>query len=64
MENEILKIVASQGAYAVLFVFLLFYVLKENAKREAKYQNTIEKLTDNLGIVEDIRKDVEYLKNK
>lgn len=36
MEAEILKVAASQGLWAVLFVALLFYVLKHNEKRECR----------------------------
>ena len=41
MEIEVLKFAASQGLWAVLFVALLFYVLKENSKREEKFQEII-----------------------
>lgn len=34
MENEIIRMVASQGVFAIFFAYLLFYVLKENSKRE------------------------------
>ena len=45
MQNEVFKIALQNGIFAVLFVFLFFYVLKENAKREAKYQEIIKKLS-------------------
>lgn len=53
----------SQGLGYGLFVFLLVYVLKTSGEREKKYQDIIEKLTDNLDIVEDVQKDVEEIKN-
>lgn len=31
------------GIFASLFTFLLLYVLRENSKREAKYQTVIDK---------------------
>lgn len=31
------------GIFAALFTFLLLYVLRENSKREAKYQSAIDK---------------------
>lgn len=31
------------GIFAALFTFLLLYVLRENSKRECKYQTVIEK---------------------
>lgn len=64
MENEIVKTIASQGAWALLFVWLLFYVLKENSKRENNYQETINKLADNISIIEDIKEDVKEIKTK
>lgn len=56
--EELIKIAAPNGLYAVLFVFLLFWVLKENSKREDKYQDTIGKLADKLTVVETIQKDI------
>ncbi|XZL11579.1 BhlA/UviB family holin-like peptide, partial (plasmid) [Clostridium perfringens] len=38
MDSELFKLMATQGAFS----YLLFYVLKENSKREDKYQNIIE----------------------
>jgi predicted MPP superfamily phosphohydrolase len=43
MSEEIIKLAANQGLWAVLAVVLLFYVLKQNEKRETGYQNTISK---------------------
>ena len=70
MENEIIKVAASQGIWAALSVFLIFYILKAQEKRdirqeerEKNYQEIIAKLTDKLDIVEDVKKDVEDIKN-
>ncbi|EJO5349322.1 bacteriocin [Clostridium botulinum] len=52
MESEILKLVATQGAFAILFSYLLFYVLKENSKREQKYEEIIQKFSDYLPHIE------------
>jgi uncharacterized protein YlxW (UPF0749 family) len=69
MENEILKAALSQGIWAVLSIFLLFYILKAQEKRDAKqdereknYQTVISHLTDNLRVVDEVKKDVEGLK--
>ncbi|WP_300924826.1 BhlA/UviB family holin-like peptide [uncultured Clostridium sp.] len=64
MENEIVKTIASQGSWALLFVWLLFYVLRENSKRENNYQETINKLADKISIIEDIKEDVKEIKTK
>lgn len=44
MEGEIIKLVASQGVFAIFFAYLIFYVLKENSKHEGKYQEIISDL--------------------
>lgn len=59
MENEILKLVATQGAFAILFSYLLFYVLKENSKREQKYQEIIRTFSDYLP---NISSNVDFIK--
>jgi hypothetical protein len=61
IENEIIKLIATQGAFAILFSYLLFYVLKENSKREKNYQKIIKELSDSIptiknGILEIIKK--------
>ena len=52
-----------QGPFALLFVSLLIYVMKDSNAREKKYQETIDKLVDKLSIVDTIKGDVEELKN-
>ena len=64
MENEIVKMVASYGIFAILFVYLLFYVLKENSKREGKYQEIISDLTQRLTIIDDVKSSVDKIKEK
>ena len=51
----------SQGIFAVLFVALLFYVLKYNEKREERLMACLERLTEDVG---EIRNDIEDLKGK
>lgn len=77
MESEVLKYAMSQGLWAVLFVALLFYVLKQQEKRDIKaderekeYQSTISKnqgiiqeLAENLNVVEEVKRDVEDIKS-
>ena len=43
MTPDILKVAMNQGFYALLFVALLFYVLKENKTREENYNKVIER---------------------
>ncbi|KEI92225.1 BhlA/UviB family holin-like peptide [Clostridium botulinum] len=64
MENEIIKLVASQGVFAIFFAYLLFYVLKENSKREGKYQEIISDLTQRFNILDDVKKSVDKIEEK
>ncbi|SHI31113.1 BhlA holin family protein [Clostridium intestinale DSM 6191] len=52
IEAELIKLIATQGAFALLFSYLLFYVLKENSKREQNYQEIIQKFSDSLPQIE------------
>ncbi|WP_321833368.1 BhlA/UviB family holin-like peptide [Clostridium butyricum] len=71
METELLKTIVSQGAWAVLFVWLLIDTRKESKIREEKLQNVINKnqeviseLAEKFDVVEDIKEDVKEIKNK
>ncbi|EJO5347291.1 bacteriocin [Clostridium botulinum] len=64
MEGEIIKLVATQGAFAVFFAYLLFYVLRENSKREGQYQDIIKELAEKLNVIEDVKKTVDKIENK
>lgn len=70
MEEKILELASTQGIWAVLTVALIFYILKNQEKRdlrqeerEKKYQEIISNLTDKLNLVEDVKKDVEEIKD-
>lgn len=43
MEQEMMRYMISQGAFAVLFCYLLYFVLKTSKEREEKMQSTIDK---------------------
>lgn len=64
MESELISTLAAQGAFAVLFVWLLIDTRKDSKQREEKYQQTIDKLADKISIVQEIKEDVEDIKNK
>lgn len=59
--SELLKSVISYGVFAMLFVFLFFYQLKDSAKREESYRETIEALADSLQVISDVKTQVERL---
>ncbi len=61
--NDIISIVISNGVFAILFVWLFFYQLKDSNKRERKYQDTIENLTQRLQIVDDMKDDIKDIKD-
>ncbi len=60
--QEIVSVIVSNGIFAILFVLLFVYQLKDSKKREEKYQHTIDELSAHIGVVEKIKEDVEYLK--
>ena len=63
MWEEILNLALNNGLWAVLFLILLVYVLKDSKAREAKYQETIETLAESLEIIQEVREDVQEIKN-
>ena len=64
MEYEILLMIAKSGVFAILFVMLLFYVLKDSRNREQNYQKVVNSLTKQLGVVMDIEQDVKDIKTQ
>lgn len=63
MWQEIVSVIISNGIFAVLFVLLFCYQLKDSKRREEKYQKTIEDLTEHIGVIDKIKDDVQYLKD-
>lgn len=70
MEKELLTQVIGQGAFAALFVWLLWDTRKEAREREVKLYKTIDKnqeiindLAKKIDIVEDIKDDVDVIKD-
>ena len=61
--QEIISVIISNGIFAILFVYLFYYQLRDSKRREEKYQKTIEQLSKHLGVIEQIKEDVEYLKD-
>lgn len=71
METELFKGIVSQGAWAVLFVWLLIDTRKESKTREEKLQSIINKnqdviseLAEKFDVVEIIQEDVTDIKIK
>lgn len=75
VEEQIINLALSQGIFAVLFIFLLFYVLKSNMDRENrmlqksedredKLINIINGLRNEFKVVKDIEKGIDEIKDK
>lgn len=62
MWEKIFNLAISNGIWAVLFLVLLFFQLKDSNRREEKYQRTIEALGASLKVVTEIKEDVEEIK--
>ncbi len=69
MEDKILEVASTQGIWATLTVALIFYILKNQEKRdlrqedrEKKYQEIISNLTDRFNLIEEVKRDVEEIK--
>lgn len=62
MWQDIFDLALKNGLWAVLFLGLLIFVLRDSKQRENKYQQTIQDLTEHLGIVHEIKKEVEEVK--
>lgn len=52
----------TQLSYGALFVWLLMDTNKKNKEREDKYQATIDLLVSKVGIIEEVKNDVDEIK--
>jgi BhlA holin family len=46
MDNNTLQYFLTQGPFAVLFVWLLIYVMKNNKERESRLQDLLDKFSE------------------
>lgn len=63
MWEQIINLAISNGLFAVLFLGLLIYQLKDSRSREKRYQDTIVRLGNALEIVQSVKHDVEEIKD-
>lgn len=63
MEKEIITQIATQGAFAALFVWLLWDTRKESREREGKLHAIIDKLAEKFSVVEDIKDKVDNIED-
>ena len=68
MDQALVEII-SNVSFGALFVYLFWYTLKRNEARESKYQEIIDEnqkiisnLSDKLDVVEDIKEDLNEIK--
>lgn len=64
MWEQIVNLAISNGLFAVMFLGLFIYQLKDSKTRESKYQETIAKLGDSLQVVKEVKLDVEMIKEQ
>lgn len=50
--------------FSILFIAMLLYVIKTNDAREQRYQETINTLTSALNGYQDLKEDVQYIRQK
>ncbi len=60
--QEFLRVVISNGIFAVLFVFLFFWQLKDSEKRELSYRATINALTERLSDMQKMQDDIDEIR--
>lgn len=60
--SELIKVIISNGIFAMLFVYLFFYQLKDSDEREEAYRKTIDELASHLSTLEEVREEVETIK--
>lgn len=64
MWEQIVNLAISNGLFAVMFLGLFIYQLRDSKNRETKYQQIIDKLGNSLQIVKEVKDDVEMIKEK
>lgn len=71
MESDLIKMAATQGIWSFLSIFLIFYIFKNQQKRdekqdlrESKYQDIIDNLTNSLKVLEKIEISIASLENR
>lgn len=61
MIKSFLDIVGSQGVFAVFFYFLLSYMLKEQSRRDAAYQESLKQF---ISILSAMKEELDTMKIK
>ncbi len=64
MWDKIIQAATDNGLWAMLFCALLVFELKDSRAREAKYQGTIAKLSQDLGYMNSIDRRIEKIHSR
>lgn len=59
--KNFLDIIGSQGVFAIFFYILLTYMLREQSKRDARYQENLKELVEVLSI---LKEEIQMIKNE
>lgn len=61
MWDKIVNLAIDDGIWALLFCFLLIFELKDSRAREQKYQKTIAELSQDLGYMNVMNKNIDRI---
>ncbi len=61
MWEDIVRVAADDGIWALLFCFLLIFELKDSRAREQKYQKTISELSQDLAYMNTMNKNIDKI---
>ena len=53
IETEVVKYLVTQGPFAVLFVWLLIYVMRQNERRELRLHDILDKFSEKYDVIVD-----------
>lgn len=51
MDSDILRYFLTQGPFAVLFIWLLIYVMKANKERESRLHELLDKFSEKYDVI-------------
>jgi len=64
VEVDVLKYFLTQGPFAVLFVWLLIYVMKTNRERESRLQALLDKFSEKYDVIISEIRDIKNMMGK
>jgi len=64
VEVDVVKYFLTQGPFAVLFVWLLIYVMKTNRERETRLQELLDKFSEKYDVIISEIRDIKNMMEK